>query len=483
MAASRSVNEAAFVNPRTSSGGLHEAGRFRRGIAEFLRRPLLITAGFALLAVGVSLLDALTGHDAPLRKIAADIVPGNGALNFIAAVATSLLTVTSITFSVLLLAVQQTANSLTSVVFDQFLRRSANQVYFGFFVGVSTFSFIVLGTARAGDPPAYGAALTLILTVVALVVLLLLIHGSIDQMRPESVVRSIHELALRARERELVLLGKTRAERRSPEDSPCRDVHVIDSGYVVSIAEHKLADVARGIGPDAEIIVEGLVGEYLIFDDIIARIVGIAPDDDSFDEQVLLAFGLDDIRDVDVESGYAIDQLENIAWSTGASAGQSPNTAKTAIRAIRDLVTRWLMAGERDRADVAQAQDELPIVYEDGAAERGADALATLLVATSESRQAQSCAELVRAFAGIIPHVRTDRDRHVLSRALDSALPSVIQHAEIPPLHDALAQLEEVLGAYGFRTERVTETRQLLRLAPEQMSPKPSDQPESVRPR
>src|SRR4051812_39680286 len=142
VAGSRNVRDAAFVNPRTSSGGLHEAGRFRRGIAEFLRLPLLITAGFALLAVAVSILDAFAGQDAPLREVAAGVVPGKGAVDFIAAVATSLLTVTSITFSVLLLAVQQTASSLTSVVFDQFLRRTSNQVYFGFFVGVSTFSFI-----------------------------------------------------------------------------------------------------------------------------------------------------------------------------------------------------------------------------------------------------------------------------------------------------------------------------------------------------
>jgi hypothetical protein len=31
--------------------------------------------------------------------------------------------------------VQQTASSLTPVVFDQFLRRTSNQVYFGFFIG------------------------------------------------------------------------------------------------------------------------------------------------------------------------------------------------------------------------------------------------------------------------------------------------------------------------------------------------------------
>src|SRR5947209_5388449 len=99
----------------------------------------------------------------------------------VSAAATSVVTVTSITFSVLLLAVQQTASALTPVVFDQFLRRTANQVYFGFFVGLSVYSFLILAMGRQNPAPVYGAALTLLLIVVAMRVLLLLFHGRIDQ--------------------------------------------------------------------------------------------------------------------------------------------------------------------------------------------------------------------------------------------------------------------------------------------------------------
>jgi hypothetical protein len=145
------LQDAALRDPLRSSGGLHEAGRMRRGIAEFLRLPLLITAGFTVAAVLVGVLDG-AGEGAPLRDVATAVVPGAGATDFISAVATSLMTVTSITFSVLLLAVQQTASSLTPVVFDQYLRRRSNQAYFGFFVGVTAFAFIVLGLARRPSP-------------------------------------------------------------------------------------------------------------------------------------------------------------------------------------------------------------------------------------------------------------------------------------------------------------------------------------------
>jgi len=92
-----------------------------------------------------------------VRRLATRLVPEDSAGDFISEAAQSLVTITSITFSVLLLAVQQTASSLTPVVFDQFLRRTANQVYFGFFIGFTTFCFVVLGLSRSDPAPVYGA--------------------------------------------------------------------------------------------------------------------------------------------------------------------------------------------------------------------------------------------------------------------------------------------------------------------------------------
>jgi uncharacterized membrane protein len=472
----------ALRNPLRSSGGMHEAGRFRRGVAEFLRVPFVITAASCVLGVLVALLDAAPVGPGPLRGIAETIVPPKGASSFVSAVATSLLTVTSITFSVLLLAVQQTASSLTPVVFDQFLRRRANQVYFGFFVGLTAFTFIVYGLAREDRAPVYGAVLTLVFTVVALVALLMLIHATIDEMRPQSVVRSIHELALRAREAELVMLGRTRAERHTSPEGQERAVRVPDSGYVVSLDTRRLARVAQDIGPDAEILVDGRLGQYVVFDEVVARIAGCAPDDDSHDVDVRLAFGLDDIRDVDAESGYSIDQLENIAWATATSAAQSPNTATTAIRALRDLVTRWLIGGERGRTEQTEG-DELPVVYEDGAVGRIFESFGTLVVATAESRQAQTCAELLTAFASLAPRLVSAGDVTVFERSLDRSLPAVIQHAEVPSLSDALERLESALTSAGRDETRVAEVRALLAESTRRLLPKASDEPEAAHPR
>ena len=470
----------ALQDPLRSLGGLHEAGRLKRGVAEFLRIPLLVTVGFALLGILTAVLDArLTG---PVRDAAAFLVPPDGATDFVSAVATSLMTVTSITFTVLLLAVQQTASSLTPVVFDQYLRRRSNQLYFGFFVGVTAYSFLVLGLARSDPKPVIGAAITLLFAVVALVSLLMIVHSTIDQMRPQSVVRSIHELALRAREDELRMLGRVRAGQESPADAPKRLVRSLDSGYVVSVNVDRLAEVVRRHPEADEIMVDGRLGQYLIFGEPIATIIGLDPDDDDLDDEVLKAFGLDDIRDVDVESGYAVDQLENIAWSSVTSASQSPNTGITAIRALRDLLGRWLISGERDRSERSDTDEDLPIVYVDGAAERAITSLATLVVASAESRQTQSCAEILKAFSSIAPRLESRSERDLFQQCIVSVMPSVIQQAELPPLTDALEELAEVMDDEGFDPAKVRETVGLLREATRRLLPKPSDEPDAAHP-
>jgi hypothetical protein len=198
---------------------------------------------------------------------------------------------------------------------------------------------------------------------------------------------------------------------------------------------------------------------------------------------VRATFGLDDIRDVQVESGYAIDQLENIAWVAASSAQQSPQTAIITVRALHDLLARWLVAGERDRSGRSVSLEEMPVVYVDGAVPRVLGALATAVVASAESRQAHTCAELVRTFAGVASRLRNDNDRAVFDQTLDSVLPAVIQHAEVPTLKDSLAELEHVLKERGHDASRVCEVRALLSEATRRLLPKASDEPEAAHPR
>jgi hypothetical protein len=111
-----------------------------RAYQEYLKIPTFIIAFFIVLGVLLPLLEEMgipaVDH---LRNHLSNVVFGDASStrDILVASASTLITITSLTFTVLLLAVQQAANTMTSHILDQFLRRPINGVIFGYFIGVS----------------------------------------------------------------------------------------------------------------------------------------------------------------------------------------------------------------------------------------------------------------------------------------------------------------------------------------------------------
>lgn len=99
---------------------------------------MAVVAGYTVLAAVSVVIDKTSPHWLhPVLGPLGKLIDRGPARTLLSAIATSVVTVTAITFSVLLLAVQRTAAAMTPLVFDQFLRRRSNQLYLGMFVGLS----------------------------------------------------------------------------------------------------------------------------------------------------------------------------------------------------------------------------------------------------------------------------------------------------------------------------------------------------------
>jgi uncharacterized membrane protein len=159
----------------------------RRAFVEFLKIPTFVIVGFLLLAAVMYVLDAariLNEEQASKAKWGGLFTDAQTTRDLLGVIAGSIITVASITLSLLLVAVQQGAASLTSLVFDQFLRRRTNQIYFGFFIGMALYSLIVLSSITPFHQPVYGVMLAGVMILAALYMLIILIYTTIDQMRP-----------------------------------------------------------------------------------------------------------------------------------------------------------------------------------------------------------------------------------------------------------------------------------------------------------
>lgn len=450
----------------------------RRAFSDFLAVPTATVAAFLLLAFGTYMLDrkVVTSLE-PLRAFLRMhlVVDPTATTALLGVIAGGLITITSITFSLLLLAVQQSAAALTSQVLDQFLRRRLNQLYFGVFVGVSLYALVILATTNTNVTPVFGATCALVLTLIALMVLVLLLYTTLNQMRPNRIIEAIHDLTLRARERELALLSRTRREpvlRGAAVKVVVRSEH---NGYVASLGLDRIGRAAKTVSGEAEVVLLVSMGTFVCFHDPIAEVS--APNEaeaHAIATAVRLAVDLQRQRDFHVDSGFGVMQLANIGWTSISSSKSNPAPGLAAIRELRDLLSRW---SEETIPECAPPSKAVPVVYRDSALEGVIGALESLAVAASESIQHQSCAEVVRSLAIIFPrlpaalkpraeetvmsiisglgdHVLTMDLRDALDRLIDS-LTSNGRPDSAAALCRARAELAESLGVLNSRGTRV----------------------------
>jgi uncharacterized membrane protein len=381
------------------------SGRWWRTFRELAGIPVLVVLAFCCLAA-VSIIADQTQDVALLnaaRAAAGHVVGKQAATAALEAIATGLVTVTSITFSVLLLAVQQTASSLSPVVFDQFIRRRSNQAFLGFFVGLALFAYVVMTAVQDSTPPILGATIASVLTVVALAILLVLVFSTVAQMRPTSVIRAIHDRALSAREEEAALLRRTRRESSSGHDVAAI-YRARVTGYVTHVDLQRLA-AALEDGGDAEICLAVTLGDHVCYGDTLATVLdGDLDRAETLARRVATALTVSPQRDLAHDPTTGIDELSNIAWTSGSSSKQNPEVAREALYALQDLAARWFPhTPEAEPASV----DEHPIavVYRDTDRDRLLDVLHSMVVVAHESHQTLFAAAVVGVYSALIKRV------------------------------------------------------------------------------
>ena len=369
--------------------------RLPRALHEYALIPLLVIVAMAALA-GLSIIgdQSHAGAFTATRDFLVHYIGKDAAATTLGAVATGLVTVTSITFSVLLLAVQQTASSLSPVVFDQFVRRRVNQAYLGFFVGLALYAYVVMAAVQNGTPPIIGAFLATVLTVGALGCLLFLVYSTINQMRPDNVMRQLHDRAIRAHDREGTLLV-SRSRRSSESDAPVNaEVRAHTFGYVESLdLDRVVAALGEAGGDDGEVEMTLCVGDEVVVGDVMALVRH--PDRraaEQIRDRVAKAVPISAHPDIDFDPSTALRDISNIGWTSGSTSKHNPAIAGQALHALRDLGSRWLAEEERS------GDDPVPVVYRDCDAHELLDALYSAVVVAGESRQHQQAVRVLQTY-------------------------------------------------------------------------------------
>lgn len=443
----------------------------KRAFAEFLTVPTLIIAGFLAFAFASYTLDKTQIEwFEPVRNFLKSHVFANAKAtsDLLGAIAAGIIAVTSITITLLLIIAQQSAASMTAQVFDQFLRRKTNQIYFGFFVGLALYSLVTLATVNNPFNPIFGAASAFLLTVAALYLLVLLLYTTVNQMRPVEIVEAIHGHILLARKRQLETVRRTRRASRF-DGTVSKQIESERHGYVTQIDFDKIGARVRG---EAEVVLLVSLGSFVAFGDALAQVkTNDAEEAEIIGEAVAGAIRLKVQRDIEADAAYGIEQLETIGWTSVSTSKSNPAPGLIVIHSLRVILARW-------SADKAEDNGEnLPIVYSDDTPAKLFNAFETLAIVSSESMQHQIYIEILKTFTTMFDRLPDEwRTRvedsifrilsalgdHVLTAELDIALSSLAQKLEssgrgetASAVRAAQKQLRRSIGKLNSRSTRV----------------------------
>lgn len=428
---------------------------------EFLTRPLVLT-GCAVVLAAVTLV-----HDrgvVPWGKTVAGalsaVLPSQAIGTFLSTVTPGVLTVISIIFFVALMCVQHQSSKYSPVVLDQFMRRRINQVFFGTFVGLTIYCLIVLGFVSQSQAVLSGTV-ALVLSIVTVVLLLVFVYITFDQMRPSSTSWVLQNMALRGRALQAPLLRCSRAESQL-RDAPATNAAATGLGYVVDIDGEKLeAALRRAQREMNEVEVELWVGmgAHVVPGSLVAQIRGRGAEQrDRLARRVLQSFTIAGVRDIDRDPAQVVNHLSSMAWS-GAVSGDVEG-ARLAVEGLEGVL--MLFRGELVGAeDDVERGSELPLVYADTVDDKIIDGVVNVITASSLSGQHQSAADTLIIVAHLLPNLSAETRALLLSR-LERVLPAVSRHWFTVELEDGFARLRQAMhdaGASQFarRLEQIEE--------------------------
>jgi len=164
-----------------------------RGSFWFL--PSMMAAGAVLLSFAAVQLDAAMEADAYGRFEFIYLFGPEGARAILSAVATSMITVAGLTFSITMLTLQLASSQFGPRLLRNFMRDRGNQLVLGTFISTFVYCLLVLRTVKGVEGssfvPHLAVAIGVVLAVAGLAVLIYFIHHTATSIRIETLLASL----------------------------------------------------------------------------------------------------------------------------------------------------------------------------------------------------------------------------------------------------------------------------------------------------
>ncbi len=331
---------------RTSVAGAREAITSRLW-------PIPTAAVVVALVLGVALPDLDASVDTELSARVSDLLFGgdaDAARSLLGVIASSLITVTALTFSLTVVTLQLASSQFSPRLLRTFTSDAFVQATLGVFLATFTYALTVLRAVRsAGDEgqsevvPQISVTLAFVLAVISVLTLVLFLAHLSQQIRVETMLKDVHDNTAGAMR---TILGEpgasaTPAVGPHPPDAAHR-LLAAESGFLTAVRRDQLLAVAT----DEDVVVSLDVhpGDFLVRGTVVGLAWSTGPsglDEDSAHRLVTaaarcLSIGPEPTASEDV--GYGLRQLVDVATKALSPGINDPTTAVHALHHLAALL-------------------------------------------------------------------------------------------------------------------------------------------------
>jgi len=322
--------------------------------------PGLIILGAITLAIGLIEVNPLVDQQMLARW---PLLFGAGAAasrGLLAAIASSMITVAGVVFSITIVALSLASSQYTSRVLRNFMRDRINQTVLGVFVGIFAYCLVVLRTIRGGDEGAFVPSLAmlfgLILGFVGIAFLVFFIHHMAISIQASQILAAVSEETLRAVEH-LFPEGVGQEESDDtqfelPQGQRWHAVSAAQTGYIQEIDTAKLLAFAGQHG--TVIRMERTIGEFLVKGTVVVSVLGTNPPVEKDARQLASSCIVGRQRTMDQDAAFGIRQLVDVAMK---ALSPGINDTTTAVMCVDYLTAILLQLAGRQMESRYRAED------------------------------------------------------------------------------------------------------------------------------
>jgi uncharacterized membrane protein len=271
-----------------------------------------------------------------------------GSREMLSAIATSMITVAGVVFSVTLVALSLAASQYTPRVLRTFMNDRPTQVVLGAFVGVFAYCLVVLRTIRTGEEDYFVPSLAVLggiaLAFIAVGFLVFFIHHLATAIEVSTIVSRVAAGTLRTiaemypDECGLSPDDEVRASREAERTGEWTPVMSSASGYVVSVDYDELARYAARHG--RAVRMERAIGDFVICGQPIASLSGREPADAAAARELNALYSTDRERTLEQDAAFGIQQIVDIALRALSPGVNDQSTAVMCIDRLSEILVR-----------------------------------------------------------------------------------------------------------------------------------------------